>query len=315
MEISPIKAKIQEKTPFTGLIAGVLSIKKDQKAKDGRTYHVFEITDGEANGKLYFWAPTCNFKPKTFIRIDGEVVTAAVPFFSAKEFCVSEVDKEDIPENSPLRNIKFRYSVDPQVLLDKIDYIANTLVQDINFRTLIKNLLTPKIIERLKDVPAGKSAHHSLEGGLLQHIYEMLDIYESLAHTVVCEKLRHEFVIIGILLHDIAKEKEYENIDGEFKPTNKSSLLGHIFLGAYFLKHCFAAAVAEGCVFSEEDMDKAVHVLLAHHGELEWGSPVKPAIPEAIVLHYIDQLSAKLNMFSTTPDMEFNKFLGTYVVK
>ena len=99
--------------------------------------------------------------------------------------------------------------------------------------------------------------------------------------------------------------------------TENGILLGHIYQGAQFLQKIFDVVTAKKpeLTFSNLDKQKAIHTLLAHHGQMDWGSPVVPAIPEAIVLHYIDQISAKLNMFSTSNNMEFNKFLGTSPIK
>ena len=69
-------------------------------------------------------------------------------------------------------------------------------------------------------------------------------------------------------------------------------------------------------IISEHDRDLMVHCILAHHGQRDFGSPVPPCIPEAMVMHFIDQISGKMNMFQNTNHMEKNFFLdNTYVIK
>ena len=182
---------------------------------------------------------------------------------------------------------------------------------------LITSLAAENFLSILKPFPAGKSAHHSLSGGLLKHIEEMLEMYISLCKTKPFEELRHEFVIIGVILHDYFKHKEYVETEEGFQVTENGALLGHIYQGANFLQKLFTRHNEKNPSYSIslEDQQKAVHTLLAHHGQMDWGSPVVPAIPEAVVLHYIDQLSAKLNMFKYSSHMEYNRFLGTSVIK
>lgn len=156
--------------------------------------------------------------------------------------------------------------------------------------------------------PAATSVHHAFPGGLLNHTWQMLHMLEGIYPTYPYpDDIKVERVIIGILFHDWGKLCEY-TVEGE-KQEN-GYLLGHIYMSANYLNN----------LLREEGIDKRetnfiVHCILAHHGQLEYGSPVLPCIPEAQLINYLDNISAKADMFNTTGNMEKAFALGTNVVK
>lgn len=156
--------------------------------------------------------------------------------------------------------------------------------------------------------PAATSVHHAFPGGLLNHTHQMLNM---LAGLYPCypypDDIKVERIIIGILFHDWGKVCEYTE-DGE--PTEKMYLLGHIYMSANYLNTKLREAGIE-----KRETNLIVHCILAHHGEMEYGSPVVPCIPEAQIITYLDNISAKADVFNTTGNMEKSFALGTHVVK
>lgn len=156
--------------------------------------------------------------------------------------------------------------------------------------------------------PAATNVHHAFPGGLLNHTWQMLHMLEGIYPVYPYpEDIKVERVIIGILFHDWGKLCEY-TVEGE-KQEN-GYLLGHIYMSANYLNN----------LLREEGIDKKetnfiVHCILAHHGQLEFGSPVLPCIPEAQLINYLDNISAKADVFNTTGNMEKAFALGTNVVK
>ena len=156
--------------------------------------------------------------------------------------------------------------------------------------------------------PAATNVHHAFPGGLLNHTWQMLHLLEGIYPVYPYpEEIKVERIIIGILFHDWGKLCEY-NTEGE-KQEN-GFLLGHIYMSANYLNN----------LLREEGIDKRetnfiVHCILAHHGQLEFGSPVLPCIPEAQLINYLDNISAKADVFNTTGNMEKAFALGTNVVK
>lgn len=157
--------------------------------------------------------------------------------------------------------------------------------------------------------PAATSVHHAFPGGLLNHTYQMLHMLEGIYPTMPYqEDIKIERCIIGILFHDWGKLCEY-NTEGE--PLENMYLLGHIYMSANYLNNLLREV--EG--LDKREINFIVHCVLSHHGELEYGSPVMPCIPEAQLINYLDNISAKADIFNTTGNMEKAFALGTHVVK
>lgn len=156
--------------------------------------------------------------------------------------------------------------------------------------------------------PAATSVHHAFPGGLLNHTWQMLHLLEGVFPVYPYpDDIKVERIIIGILFHDWGKLCEY-NVEGE--RLENGFLLGHIYMSANYLNN----------LLREEGVDKReinliVHCILAHHGQLEYGSPVLPCIPEAQLINYLDNISAKADIFNTTGNLEKAFALGTSVVK
>lgn len=165
--------------------------------------------------------------------------------------------------------------------------------------------------------PAATSVHHAFPGGLLNHTYQMLHLLEGLYPVYPYpDDIKVERIIISALFHDWGKICEY-NIEGE--KLENGFLLGHIYMSANYLNNLLRDFYIKKKSKLEEadkrEINFIVHCVLAHHGQLEFGSPVLPCIPEAQLLNYIDNISAKADIFSTTGNMEKAFALGTNVVK
>lgn len=146
--------------------------------------------------------------------------------------------------------------------------------------------------EELKTISAAKHVHHYKRGGLLRHVQEMLNI--ALFMLKMYPVANRELLISGIIYHDIMKAKEYsynQGIAGDF--SSDGVLFGHIFLGAELPKRYVTAEEAE-----TEEIKMIQHIILSHHGTKEWGSPVEPATIEAVIIHHVDNLDAKVYGFS-----------------
>lgn len=161
------------------------------------------------------------------------------------------------------------------------------------------------LYEQYKNQTAATSLHHAFKGGLLNHTYELLHMLEGLYPTL--PPLKIERCIIAILFHDYGKLKEYdENMEG----TKYMYLMGHTYISAHVLHNKLNTAG-----IGNEETIRIVHCVLAHHGQLEYGSPVVPCTQEALVVHYIDNLSARTYACDETANMEKCFALGTKVIK
>jgi len=141
--------------------------------------------------------------------------------------------------------------------------------------------------EALRVHPAAKAIHHAFRGGLLEHTVSMLGLAAKMAEHY--PELDRDLLLLGVLFHDLGKTLELGEMPGsEYTPAGR--LVGHIVLGRDLVREL--AAGIEG--FPDELLLQLEHLVLAHQGRQEFGSPVVPATAEAFALHSIDDLDSKL---------------------
>ncbi len=136
--------------------------------------------------------------------------------------------------------------------------------------------------------PGAVHGHHAQLGGLLLHVYEVASIGRQIARTV--RQANADLVVAGALLHDIGKVEAYAISPEGFSHSTTGMLLGHVTLGALMFDR---RVVASGLSLSAAQHNELLHLILSHHGSLEFGSPVQPMTVEAEILHWADESSAK----------------------
>ncbi len=164
-------------------------------------------------------------------------------------------------------------------------------IQNPIYRGLMVSLFTEYKVEFF-DYPAASKNHHSFIGGLAMHVIGMLEVADSLC--TLYPFLNRDLLISGVLVHDLGKITELSGaVATEY--TLEGKLLGHISI----LHAKLYDLAKEMDVVSSEEVTCLRHMILAHHGKLEYGSPVLPQIMEAEVLFLIDNLDARLNTLIT----------------
>ena len=170
-------------------------------------------------------------------------------------------------------------------------------------------MLRPGYVEAFQTSPAATGMHHAFIGGLLEHTSQMCLTAEKLFELpFYAENLNKDLCLFGILFHDWAKLLEYDPGAG-FKKTIQGMLVPHIpYCGAMIFESANKLGVPEVV------RDHLMHVVLAHHGQVAWGSPVDMAIPEAAFVHYIDHLHGDvfgwLQKIESKPGEELIKHTG-----
>jgi 3'-5' exoribonuclease len=177
-------------------------------------------------------------------------------------------------------------------LLEILRRIRNRPVQ-----LLIKQFVSDEaFVEAFKTSPAAMNMHHPYLAGLLEHTLNIARCAEKL--LPMYPRLNADLVYASIFLHDAAKTAELTDGPG-IGYTDRGQLVGHITMGAVWIEQRARDAESElGHHFPQTTIDLLQHILLAHHGVHEFGSPKLPMVPEAFFLHYLDNLDAK--MFMTT---------------
>jgi 3'-5' exoribonuclease len=146
---------------------------------------------------------------------------------------------------------------------------------------------------RFERAPGSTKGHHAKVGGLLQHTLEVARIAHASARTV--RRASEDLVVAGALLHDIGKVEAYEVGAGGFTYSPCGLLAGHVVLGVLMLERRLAALGKTIC--TDAQLLELQHMILAHHGKLEYGSPVVPMTLEAEIVHRADEASAKATDF------------------
>jgi 3'-5' exoribonuclease len=142
---------------------------------------------------------------------------------------------------------------------------------------------------RFERTPGSTSGHHAKVGGLLLHVYEVTNIAKQTARTMRTANV--DLVVAGAMLHDIGKVESYRVGPGGFTFTPCGLLVGHVVLGVLMLERKLAALGQPVC--TEGQLLELQHLILSHHGKLEYGSPVEPMTAEAEIVHRADDSSAK----------------------
>ena len=148
-------------------------------------------------------------------------------------------------------------------------------------------LLDETFLKKFSSSPAALSMHHAAVGGLLEHSLSMARLAETAAQNY--PYVNRDLLICGALVHDMGKVWEY-TLDGEFGTSDDGHMVGHITRAAIEIE----LAAKSYSEIGEEDLRELLHLVVSHHGTLEWGSPVQPKTLEAILLHQLDLLDSRV---------------------
>jgi 3'-5' exoribonuclease len=166
-----------------------------------------------------------------------------------------------------------------------------------HLRQLIDAVLAdPVIAAAFREAPAARQLHHAWLGGLLEHVVSLLGLAERVAEHYPL--LDRDLLLSGVILHDIGKTRELSWAIG-FDYTVEGILLGHIQMGVEMVEKTMATLPD----FPPRLKTLVVHMILSHHGKLEFGSPKLPMIPEALALNFVDDFDAKMQAVAS----EFEK--------
>ena len=273
-------------------VAGIYLCKQKNSAvtKNGKPYDNVILQDKTGSIDCKIWdvgsAGISEFDSLDYVDIVGEVSSfngaLQVSIKRARVAGEGEYDPKDYLPVSE-RDIDEMY----KELMGYVGEISNHYLKALLEEFFVKD---EAFIKKFKSVSAAKSVHHCFVGGLLEHTVSVANLckYYALKYPM----LKKDLVITAALLHDVGKVKEFSSFP-ENDYTDEGNLLGHIVMGAEMVGQ--KAALIDG--FPQSLENELKHCILAHHGKLEFGSPKKPALIEAVALNYADDLDAKMETF------------------
>jgi 3'-5' exoribonuclease len=166
--------------------------------------------------------------------------------------------------------------------------------RDPHLKALVQAFMSdPQIEQAYKNAPAAKTLHHAFIGGLLDHVLSLFQLCD-LACRNYPEMINRDLLLTGAFLHDIGKIHEL-TFARSFAYTTRGQLLGHMIIELEMLH----AKIAQVPGFPEEYKTLIEHLIISHHGKYEFGSPKMPMFPEALMLHYLDDLDSKMESMRT----------------
>lgn len=208
-------------------------------------------------------------------------------FQNRKQLIVHEVRKAAETEYQ-MTDLVADLGGDPRLHLNRLLEIVNSLA-DKNIKQLLLNTLNASEVQALLlKAPAAKTIHHAYRGGLVEHITSIVEMMESIAKHY--KFLNRDLLVFGAIYHDLGKIFELDIAEG-IHYTQSGRLVGHMVMATELVDK-YSATITD---FPMDTRDVLKHIILSHHGKLEYGSPKLPMLPEAIMVNMIDDLDSKMN--------------------
>lgn len=270
-------------------LSGIYLCKHKQAAvtKNGKPYENVILQDKTGTLDAKIWDPNSlgidDFEAMDYVDIVGDVSS----FQGSIQLSIKRARKASEGEYEPGnylpvsdKNIETMYGE----LLNYVNQVKNPYLSSLLHSFFVED---EEFIKAFKGNSAAKTVHHGFVGGLLEHSLSVVNLcsYYCKAYPILCEDL----LISAAMLHDIGKTKELSAFPMN-DYTDDGQLLGHIMIGAEMI-HDRAIQIPG---FPEKLESELKHCILAHHGELEYGSPKKPALVEAVALNLADNTDAKM---------------------
>lgn len=261
--------------------------KRTAETRNGKPYDNLILQDktGTLDGKI--WDPNsqgiADYSEKDFIEIVGEVVTYNNNLqLNIKQLRIADEEDYNPADFMPTseKSVDGMY----QELLKYVNQISNPYLRKGVEYYFVKD---EAFIKAFKGHSAAKSVHHGFAGGLLEHTLSVVRFCEYMANTY--EILNQDLLYASAICHDIGKTRELSDFpDNDY--TDEGQLIGHIVIGVEMVGEAVRAIPNFPITLANEWK----HCIIAHHGELEYGSPKKPALAEAFALNLADNADAKM---------------------
>jgi 3'-5' exoribonuclease len=275
---------------------------KQTNSTPAKDYFDIVLCDSSGQISAKFWDASATDK-ETFFPMGLVKVQGLVQLYREKlQVKITRLRKVAAEDGVSVKEFIRSAPISPDDLVNTIKQVMESIA-DPTIKKLVSYCVA-KVDEKLMHYPAAKTHHHAYFAGLAYHIVRMLELGEF-----ICKQrpfLNEDLIKAGIILHDIAKPEEMIaqlGIVSDYSVQGK--LLGHISMASNWLTE---AALHHGIDLNADIVIGLQHIVLAHHNLAEWGSPVQPQIAEAVALHYIDSLDAKLQMvedaLELTPENE-----------
>lgn len=261
------------------------------KTRAGKTYFSVRLQDKTGVGDAKIWDLSegiHEFKKGDYIKVDASVVS----FQGNIQYNIRRLRVATEGEYDPTNYVPSTDFNIEEMFTEFVGYIDEMEDQWLKRLTSEFFIFDKTFIKAFKAHSAAKTVHHAYYGGILEHTLGMLRLAKFIGDQYPV--MNRSLLYAGTMFHDIGKLKELSDFP-IIDYTDEGQLVGHIVIGIEWLTEKINDI--EG--FPKELSTQLKHMILSHHGELAYGSPKKPELIEAIALHYIDNIDAKIKTFST----------------
>ena len=288
--------------------------KQTAMTKAGKPYDSLTLQDKTGTLDAKIWDVSSNgieeFDSLDYIYVMGDVTS----FQGALQLNIKRVRVAQEGEFDPTEYLPISDKDIPQMYAELLDFVRS--IKNPYLRQLAGSFFEDEeFAKRFQFHSAAKSVHHGFVGGLLEHTLHVTQICDFFCNLY--PMLNRDLLLTAAMFHDVGKLSELSTFPAN-DYTDDGQLLGHIMIGAMEVqKH-----IDQIAGFPKRTASELIHCILAHHGELEYGSPKKPALAEAIALSFADNSDAKLETMrealSNIPENSlewqgFNRFLDSNI--
>jgi len=211
-----------------------------------------------------------------------QVIVSSIHRLDPSEVDIAEFERFDAQESEKQRTR----------LTDLINQVKNVHLRRLGEAYLADDEFMAKLVV----AAAAVSNHHAYPGGLLRHSVDLMELAQSVAPRY--PQLDVDLLMLGAFLHDLGKVEELSS-GGEVSYTDRGQMIGHIVIGVQMLGEKIAFLEAAGDSFPDELRLQLEHLIVSHHGQIEFGSPKLPVTLEAVALHHLDNLDAKITSYTS----------------
>ena len=259
--------------------------------RNGQLYLQVELADksGTITGRLWNASDEdfAAFEDGDYVRVDGNTQL----YSGSMQIIVTAIERVD-----PRTIDESEFQVLSKNDLVRLEAELATILGSIRsapLAALVAEILADKsLMAAFARTPAGVKHHHAYAGGLLDHVVNLLRLADRVAPLYPA--LDRDLLLVGVLVHDIGKVRELESLQG-FSYTDEGQLLGHVLLGLEMIDAKIRSIESRtGKPFDPEAAVRVKHMIASHHGQYEFGAPKLPMTLEAIALHHLDHLDAKM---------------------
>jgi 3'-5' exoribonuclease len=271
----------------------LLGDKQLRHNRNGNLYLQMRLSDKSASANAMLW----NAKEDTgadlsngdYVHVDGttQLFNGSLQLIVTK---IRRVDPQEINEEDYVQMSRAEMERLKGELRRMLDGIANP-----HLRALADEFLADEtFMDKFCRAPAAIKNHHAHHGGLLDHVVSLMGLTQPIAQRYT--EIDADLLLVGAFLHDVGKIDELR-YSRDLGYTDAGQLIGHLVMGVSILEQKIASLDARRSEpFPQELALRIKHMIVSHHGKLEFGSPKIPMTPEALALHYLDDLDAKLQL-------------------